>query len=91
MRANIPPSRYVMLGQEDNNEELWTEYRLGDPNYIKPSIQPQWLHPVQIKNILRNQNCPIIQALNRWFGNVTNEIINEENLEIGRFLQKAYN
>lgn len=90
MRAIIPPSKFVMLGTEANGE-VWLEYQLSNPEHIKHSPTPMIMHPVQIKDIVRNDTCPIVRALQRWFYPLTNQIIYQESVRIGRFLQAAYN
>lgn len=91
MKINIPPSRFVMLGTEED-DEFWTEYKLSDPDYIKASPKPIIMHPVQIKTLIRkSEQCPITKMLKRWFYPLTNELIDFESDRIGRFLQAAYN
>lgn len=91
MRTRIPPSRFVMLGTQEDGE-FWTEYKLSDPDYIKESPKPMIMHPVQIKALIQKSKiCPITMMLKRWFYPLTNEIINFESHKIGRFLQAAYN
>lgn len=86
----IPPARQVLQGNPDN-PEIWTTF---DPFKkglkIEQQPQPIIVHPVQIKDLLRNQKCPIVIRAYVWFQLTPTEII-DNNLAIGRFFQAAYN
>jgi len=71
-------------------DELWTEYKFRDSNYIAPSPKPMILQPVQIKQWFERgkYNCPVINRLTKRFGIMFN---NNYPSQAGRFLQAAYN
>lgn len=56
-----------------NPEEIWTEYKLRNPDHIAPAPIPIMMHPVQIKRLIRKTKtdktgylCPVMNALFLW-------------------------
>jgi len=87
-----------MLG-EDQIDEHWRVrllikngvcQEIDDDTNI-PAPTPIRLHPVHIKALVRNNDCPVIRSLRKWFHPFNLQMIYQETLPIGRFLQAAYN
>lgn len=88
----IPPTYRTASGTPFDSEE-WVEYRLTDRDYSKPSITPQFLHPVQIRGMINrfsNSKCPIMLSLYHQ-ADMSWTAINDHPEKRGRFLQAAYN